>query len=117
VNADGLRNQLEGGVVQGWAAPVRGMRVERGRVASRDWTTYPVLRFDDVPDVHVVVLDRRGLPPLGVGEASTPPPAPALANAIDDRVGIRLRHLPVTPERTLRRISEMSEREAERVRL
>jgi CO/xanthine dehydrogenase Mo-binding subunit len=87
---------------------------ERG-IRSRDWTTYPVLRFDGVPKVQVIVVDQAGHPPLGAGEAATPPVSAALANAVDDAVGIRLRQLPFTPDRTRQRLLDMSDEELERV--
>ena len=118
VSPDGLRNQLEGGVLQGLSrAMYEEVRATSGGIASRDWTTYPVLRFGHVPRIEIVLLDRPGYPPLGAGEASTPPVPAALANAIDDAVGIRLRELPLTPERARQRLMDMSEAEMARVRL
>ncbi len=67
---------------------------------SFDWSAYPVARFMDVPDaVQVVVIDRPGQPFLGAGEAGQGPAAAALANAIADATGVRLRDLPLSPER------------------
>jgi nicotinate dehydrogenase subunit B len=118
VNADGLRNQLEGGTIQGLS---RAMHEQVGfgddGVTTRDWTTYPVLRFRHVPRIEVVMVDRPGSPPLGAGESATPPVPAALANAIDDAVGIRLRDLPLTPARLRQRLYDMDEDEAQRVRL
>ncbi|MGW0230237.1 molybdopterin cofactor-binding domain-containing protein [Actinopolymorpha singaporensis] len=117
VNPDGLRNQLEGGVLQGLSrALYEQVRHDRDGVRSLDWTTYPVLRFADVPALEVVLLDRPGRPPLGAGEASTPTTPAALANAVDDAVGIRVRELPLTPDRLRARLEELTDAELARVR-
>jgi CO/xanthine dehydrogenase Mo-binding subunit len=72
---------------------------DRSRVTSVDWETYPILRFFEVPEVETVLLDRPGEPCLGAGEATQGPTAGAIANAIFDAVGVRLRDLPFTPAR------------------
>ena len=118
VNPDGLRNQLEGGIVQGLSrALVEEVRFDRTGVKARDWTSYPVIRFADIPPIEVILIDRAGSPPVGSGEASTPVVAPALSNAIDDGIGIRLRRLPFTAEQAQQRLAEMDEQEMARVRL
>lgn len=110
VNPDGLRNQLEGGVLQGLSRAIHEeVRYGTDGVESRDWTTYPVLRFSEVPRLETVLLDRPGYPPLGVGEAATPVTPAALANAVDDRVGIRMRELPLTPARFRSRLEQMDD--------
>lgn len=116
VNPDGAANQLEGGTVQ---ALSRALREEvafdrRGAVTS-DWLGYQVLGLTFVPPIEVHLLDVRTQPPLGVGEAALGPAAAALANAIDDATGIRLRSLPFTPKRILDRLYSMDERESVRV--
>ena len=68
-------------------------------MTSADWDGYPILRFSEVPAVEVVLLDRPGAPFLGVGEAAQGPTAAAIANAVFDAVGVRLRDPPFTPER------------------
>lgn len=118
INPDGLANQLEGGTLQGLSRALHEqVRAGDDGVRTRDWTTYPVLRFRDVPTLETILLDAAGTPPLGAGEAAVPPVAPALANAIDDAVGIRLRDLPLTPKAVQRRVYELTDEEAERVRL
>lgn len=118
VNADGLLNQLEGGILQGLSRSLyEEVAVDAKGVHSRNWPTYPVLRFGAVPAVEIVLIDRPGCPPVGAGEVTTPPTPAALANAIDDRIGIRLRSLPFTPERTRQRLMDMTEAEIERVLL
>jgi len=64
-----------------------------------DWVSYPILTFPEVPAIEVALLDRPTLPPFGAGEASTAPVAAALANAVFDATGVRLRTVPFTPDR------------------
>ncbi|EJF08372.1 aldehyde dehydrogenase protein [Pontibacter sp. BAB1700] len=74
---------------------------DNSRVTSRNWDTYPILRFRQVPEVEVLVLDRPELPPLGAGEAAQGPTAAAIANAIYRATGKRMRDLPITPDKIL----------------
>ncbi|HKC50707.1 MAG TPA: molybdopterin cofactor-binding domain-containing protein, partial [Myxococcota bacterium] len=100
VDPDGLANQLEGGFVQAASWTLKEeVRFDRERVTSVDWETYPILRFDEIPEIETVLLDRPGQPWLGAGEASQGPTAAAIANAVFDATGLRLRDLPFTPER------------------
>jgi nicotinate dehydrogenase subunit B len=97
VNPDGVRNQIEGGILQSasWTLLER-VRFDAREVVTRDWAGYPILRFDQVPErVDVQLLDRPGQPFLGTGEAAQGPAAAALANAIFDACGLRLRDLPL----------------------
>ena len=116
VNADGLRNQLEGGVLQGLSRTMHERLTPDGTtVVEQDWTSYGTLRFRDVPHVEVVLLDRPGAPPLGAGEVATPLVPAAIANAVDDAVGIRMRELPIGSQALQQRLLEMGEEEAQRV--
>jgi len=72
---------------------------DRARVTSLDWATYPVLTFPEVPLIDVILLNRTDQPIMGAGEAATAPVAAALANAVFDATGVRLRTAPFTPER------------------
>jgi nicotinate dehydrogenase subunit B len=100
VNPDGLTNQIEGGALQAtsWVLQEEVLLDARG-VAGRDWEAYPVLRFPDVPEVHVRLLSRPAEPPLGAGEVTGGPVAAAVANALADALDLRVRDLPLTPER------------------
>jgi CO/xanthine dehydrogenase Mo-binding subunit len=101
VNPDGIRNQIEGGILQAssWTL-YEAVKFDATRITSIDWSTYPILRFPSVPDhVEVVVLPRPGQPFLGTGEAAQGPAAAALANAVANAIGARIRDLPFTPER------------------
>ncbi|MPZ61499.1 MAG: molybdopterin-dependent oxidoreductase [Propionibacteriales bacterium] len=116
VDPDGAKNQLEGGAIQGLSRALHEeMRFDRSGVRARDWLEYPVIGFAETPWVDVLLLDSAGRPPLGVGEASVGPAAAALANAIDDAIGVRLRELPFTPKRVIGRLESMAESEAARV--
>jgi CO/xanthine dehydrogenase Mo-binding subunit len=101
VDPDGLRSQLEGGLIQAvGAALMEEVGWDAGEITSVDWETYPVLRFSRAPrEVEVVLIDRPGMPFLGAGEAAPGPSVAALANAVRDALGIRLSDLPFTPER------------------
>ncbi|MDM7956995.1 molybdopterin cofactor-binding domain-containing protein [Blastomonas sp.] len=101
VSPDGLRNQIEGGIVQSisWTAHEE-VRFDAARRTAFDWSSYPILRFDAVPlQMAVHVVDRPGQPFLGAGEASQGPAAAAFANAIARATGQRLRSMPLTAER------------------
>jgi CO/xanthine dehydrogenase Mo-binding subunit len=100
VNPDGLSNQLEGAFIQSASWTLREqVAFDRQGVTSLDWHSYPILRFAEAPDVETVLLNRPGYPFLGVGEGAQGPIPAAIANAIYDAVGARLREIPFTPER------------------
>ena len=103
VDPDGLVNQLEGGFVQAASWTLREeVKYDRAQVTTTDWQSYPILGFDEVPEIDTVLLDRPGQPWLGAGEASVGPTAAAIANAVFDATGLRVRDLPLTPERLRR---------------
>ena len=98
VDPDGLAAQLEGGFVQAASWTLHeAVTWDRDGITSRDWETYPILRFDEVPEVETVLADRPGEPFLGAGEASCGPTGAAIANAVFDATGVRARRLPLTP--------------------
>ena len=100
VNPDALKNQIEGCIVQTISRTLHEqVTFDRSRVTSVDWASYPILRFPEAPQVDVVLIDRPDQPLLGAGEAATAPVAAALANAIFDAAGVRLRTVPLTPQR------------------
>jgi CO/xanthine dehydrogenase Mo-binding subunit len=101
VSPDGIRNQIEGAIVQSlsWTTQ-EAVAFDATHRASFDWSGYPILRFDGVPDrLEVDVIDRPGQPFLGTGEAGQGPAAAALANAVADALGIRVRDMPLSPEK------------------
>ncbi len=94
VNPDGVVNQIEGGAIQAtsWTLLEAAARSHEG------WADYPILRFSEVPAVEVLLMPSNE-PSLGAGEASMGPTAAAIANALFDALGIRVRDLPLTPQR------------------
>jgi CO/xanthine dehydrogenase Mo-binding subunit len=101
VNPDGIKNQIEGGILQSasWTL-YESVAFDRTRILSRDWGSYPIMRFSGVPDsVEVYLIDRPGTPFLGAGEAAQGPTAAAIANAVADAAGVRLREVPLTAAR------------------
>jgi CO/xanthine dehydrogenase Mo-binding subunit len=94
VSPDGVANQLEGGAIQATSWTLK----EEGRPGAVSWEDYPILRFSEVPAVEVLLL-HNDLPSLGAGEAAQGPTAAAIANALHDALGVRVRDLPLTPER------------------
>jgi nicotinate dehydrogenase subunit B len=101
VNPDNTRNQVEGSLVQGMSrALFEEVAFNRGGVLSTDWSSYPIARFEDIPEVvQVELLNRLDKPSSGAGEAATCPVGAAIGNAIFDAIGARLRQYPFTPER------------------
>ena len=102
INPDGLKNQIEGNIIQGVSrALMEAVKFDSSGIKSLDWSTYPVIRFPKVPEIEIVLINRPEMPALGGGEPSSAPIAAAIANAIFDAVGVRLREAPFTPERVL----------------
>jgi nicotinate dehydrogenase subunit B len=102
VNPDGVSNQIEGGLIQSLSWTLKEeVQMDKTRVLSKDWNSYPILTFSEVPPVDIVLIDRPGQPFLGTGEASQGPTGAALANAVFDATGVRFRTLPLTPDRVL----------------
>jgi CO/xanthine dehydrogenase Mo-binding subunit len=110
VNPDGIRNQIEGGILQSMSWTLyEAVTFNDTRITSIDWATYPILRFPSVPDsVDVHVILRPGEPFLGTGEAAQGPAAAAVANAIAHATGRRVRDLPFTRERLRAAVSSRS---------
>jgi nicotinate dehydrogenase subunit B len=100
VNPDGLRNQIEGNVIQGVSRTLmEQVHFDASGVKNLDWVSYPIITFQDIPDIEIVLINRLEMPALGGGEPSIVGVPAAIANAIFDAVGIRLREIPLTPER------------------
>jgi CO/xanthine dehydrogenase Mo-binding subunit len=97
INPDGVANQLEGGAIQSASWTLK----EEGRVGATSWEDYPILKFSEVPPVEVTLV-WSDAPSLGAGEAAQGPTAAAIANALHDALGVRVRDLPLTPERIVK---------------
>jgi CO/xanthine dehydrogenase Mo-binding subunit len=102
VNPDGLKNQIEGNIIQGVSrALLEEVKFDATGIKSLDWISYPILRFPDVPEIDIVLINRPEMPSLGAGEASMVSVPAAIANAVANAVGFRAREIPMTPDRVL----------------
>jgi CO/xanthine dehydrogenase Mo-binding subunit len=100
INPDGLINQIEGGIIQAASRSLKEqVMFDSNGITSLDWATYPIFTFPEVPEVEVAIINRPDLPPAGAGELGSCPVAGAIANAIYDAVGARVREVPFTPDR------------------
>jgi len=100
INPDGIRNQLEGNVVQTVSRTlIEELTFDRSMVTSLDWASYPIITFPDIPEVVMDLIDRPHEPPWGAGEPSAAIVPPALCNAVADALGVRLRSIPFKPEK------------------
>jgi nicotinate dehydrogenase subunit B len=106
ISPDGATNQIEGGAIQAtsWTIKER-VRFDRYNVTSDNWESYPILRFSEVPAVDVELMPGNGNQPLGVGECAQGPTTAAIANALCDAIGVRVRSLPLTPEQIVAAMS------------
>lgn len=100
VSPDGVHNQIEGGIIQSMSWTLKEeVKFDQTAVLSKDWASYPIITFAEIPMIDVVLIDRPGERYLGTGESAQGPTAAALANAIFDATGVRLRRVPFTPDR------------------
>jgi CO/xanthine dehydrogenase Mo-binding subunit len=100
VNPDGFANQIEGGIIQASSWTLReAIAFDQAHIATKSWSDYRILRMNEVPAVEVTLIDRPEEKPLGVGESSLGPAAGAIANAVANATGRRIRDLPFTSER------------------
>jgi CO/xanthine dehydrogenase Mo-binding subunit len=100
INPDGVANQIEGGAIQATSWTLKeAVRFDRARVTTAAWEDYPILKFSEVPAVEVEIVSGPEAPWVGAGEAAQGPTAAAIANAVYDALGARVRDLPITPER------------------
>jgi len=102
VNPDAVSSQLEGVFTQSasWTLKEQ-VTFDQNGITSLDWRRYPILRFSDAPEIQTVLLNRPGMPFLGIGEGAQGPVPAAIANAVFDATGIRLRRIPFTPEQVI----------------
>jgi len=101
-NPDGVKNQIEGNVIQGVSrALIEEVQFDERTIKNLDWSSYPTITFQEIPEVEIVLINRPELGFLGAGEASIIPVPAAIANAVFDATGARVRDVPLTPERVL----------------
>jgi nicotinate dehydrogenase subunit B len=102
VNPDGLRNQVIGAMIQGLGGALfEAVQFENGKITNDHFASYRLPRFRDVPEIETVLLDRKDIPSAGAGETPIMAVAPAIGNAFFDAINVRLRDLPLMPERRL----------------
>lgn len=102
INPDGLHFQVEGNIIQGISrALYEEVKFDSSGVKTVDWNSYPVITFRNLPEVEIVLLNHPEMPAYGAGEPGVVPIPGAIANAIFDAVGVRLRQAPFTPQRVL----------------
>jgi nicotinate dehydrogenase subunit B len=100
INPDGLRNQIEGNIVQTLSRTlIEELKFDRSMVTSLDWASYPIITFPDVPEVVIELINQPNAPPWGAGEPSAAVVPSAISNAVFDATGVRLRSIPFTPDK------------------
>jgi len=100
INPDGLKNQIEGNVIQTVSRTlIEEVKFDRAQVTSLDWESYPILKFPQVPEIVIELIDRPTEKPWGAGEPSAAVIPSAISNAVFDATGVRLRSVPYTPDK------------------
>jgi nicotinate dehydrogenase subunit B len=109
VNPQGLRYTIEGNVVQALSRTLfEEVRFDRNSVQSVDWASYPILEMPDAPQsIETVLIDRPELAPTGAGEPTMRVIPAALANAVFDATGVRIRSAPLHPQRVKEALSRV----------
>lgn len=100
INLDGITNQIEGGMIQAasWTLKEQ-VTFDQNGITSTNWASYPIIRFNEIPEVEVAMIDRPDQPAEGGGEVSMPPTGAAIANAVYNACGKRVYDLPITAEK------------------
>ena len=107
INPDGVRHQIHGNVIQTISRVLKErVRFSDGVVASREWGSYPMLTFPELPAIDVVMMPRQGEPPMGAGESASVPGPAAIANALFNATGVRFYAPPFTPDVVRERLAE-----------
>ncbi|MBK3666750.1 xanthine dehydrogenase family protein molybdopterin-binding subunit [Bradyrhizobium diazoefficiens] len=102
INPDGVVNQIEGGTIQATSWVLKEcVRFDRTHITSTSWTDYPILTFSEVPAVDVEIIQQPEIEPVGAGEAAHGPVTAAIANAVYDSLGVRVRDLPITRDKII----------------
>jgi CO/xanthine dehydrogenase Mo-binding subunit len=106
INPDGVINQIEGGMIQSASMALKErVDFDKAAILTRTWDEYPILRFTEVPDIEVALINRPEAPPVGAGEGTQGPVAAAIGNAIHNALGARLRDMPFTRDRIVAALS------------
>ena len=108
INPDGARNQIEGSVIQTISRTLlEEINFNRSTITSRDWATYPILAFPNIPEIDIELISRPHEKPWGVGEATAALVPAAISNAVFDATGIRLRSVPFKPEKVKAALAQL----------
>jgi CO/xanthine dehydrogenase Mo-binding subunit len=106
INPDGVLNQIEGGMIQSASMALKErVDFDKAAITTRTWDDYPILRFTEVPEIEVALINRPEAPPVGAGEGTQGPVAAAIGNAIHNALGARLRDMPFTRDRIVAALS------------
>ena len=109
VDLDGVINQTEGGALQGMSWTLKeAVHFTPQHVTTKSWADYPILRFSEVPELNIHVLDRPDQPSLGAGESVQGPVAAALSNALFNALGVRVRQLPLSQDHILQAVNDQA---------
>ncbi len=109
INPDGVRHQVHGNIIQSCSRVLKEFATfDKSGTTSLEWGGYPILRFDELPEIDIQLVDMPNEPPMGAGESAAVPSAAAVANALFDALGVRMREVPFTPERILRAVDTAS---------
>ncbi|MEP3349448.1 MAG: molybdopterin cofactor-binding domain-containing protein [Marinomonas sp.] len=107
INPDGVRHQIEGNVLQSTSRALKEqVSFNKDSVMDKEWGAYPILTFPEMPDVDIVMADKPEEPPQGAGESASVPSAAAIANAIFDATGVRMRQPPFTADKMKKALLE-----------
>lgn len=107
INPAGVQHQIEGNIIQSVSRVLKeAVPFDETGVTAKDWGSYPILTFPELPKLDVLMLPRQDQPPLGVGESASVPSASAIANALYAATGVRFYEVPFTPERVKARLDE-----------
>jgi CO/xanthine dehydrogenase Mo-binding subunit len=113
INPDGATNQIEGGIVQTISRTlIEDVTFDASRVTSTDWVSYPIIKFPDVPQIVVKLINHPEAPPWGAGEMAPAVVPAAISNAVFDAVGVRLRSVPFLPKKVLAALAEKAAKAA-----
>ncbi|EKT62498.1 xanthine dehydrogenase family protein molybdopterin-binding subunit [Providencia burhodogranariea] len=106
INPDGVKHQVHGNIIQSCSRVLKEFATfDKSGTTSLEWGGYPILRFDELPEIDIQLMEYPDEPPMGAGESASVPSAAAVANALFDALGVRMREVPFTPERVLHAVN------------
>ena len=109
IHKDGLLNQIEGGVIQSLSWTLKeSVKWDESAITTSDWETYPILGFDEIPEIQIELIENSQNPSLGAGEVAAGPTAAALSNALSHALGVKFRHMPFTTDNVMKTLETSS---------